>query len=725
MPHAIAVAAQAALYYVSGTIGGTAAAITGSTAIGGAVSTAVYYGLVYGSQTALSVALTAATMPRVEAAQQNFKQSDPRRMRAYGKVRLGGPLAFWEANGNWAADVVMIHDGKIDHFGQIYLNDDPVDIELDGDVVGLPNGAYPNGHVKISLREGLSTETVHDFIPAYFPSWTSGHRGDGIASIGMFLGHGKMDHFQERFPNGEPAVSAEVFAQLVFDPRDEDQDVSDPETWAWSDNAALCHLHWEFYDQGKAYDWEVVDDRLVKVFNAAKWNRIFAPNLAMWIEAADVADEEVPLKAGGTVKRYIVGAIYQEGQAPDAIRSQFLASYDGWMSQDGSGALTIYAGKYYAPTVTLGDDDVVDYTFQRYVEDEQSVNVLSLRYTEPSTGYTTAEPPPWRDEADIAARFGRERVESLELPWVQNASQCRRLAKRMMAKQLAFARGTIRTHMTDNALAALGNRYVQLEIGETTTLASLPVEIARAEVDLMNMSITYDWIAVDPDIDEWDAEAEEGEPASTEERPESEAVPVPILEDTGAVFDSVGGARLVVIFEDPEREDLTFVLRWKLSVEDAYSEEFFTEAEPAGPGLLQLKSGFVPADAMIDVSIAFVGGAGGRGEFATDEVVDTTTAALAPAAPTEVVAADGAGASLVSWRNPASSNLSYLKVAWNTSNTLVGATYSANLAPTGLSAPQSHNMTGVSAGTRWFWVLAYNAAAVASVAGGPDTATVS
>ena len=104
---------------------------------------------------------------------------------------------------------------------------------------------------------------------------------------------GEPATFQEAFPNG-PIETAIVGGVRVYDPRKDTTNGGDgshrrlaPETWEFSDNQRLCTLDWLTWQDGYAKPWDRID-----------W--------ASWVPQINLADQNVPLKAGGTEKRYRV-----------------------------------------------------------------------------------------------------------------------------------------------------------------------------------------------------------------------------------------------------------------------------------------------------------------------------------------------------------------------------------------------------------------------------------
>jgi hypothetical protein len=559
--------------------------------------------LIYAGLTAAAGALARPNTPDPELAKSTVKQSRPIRRRGYGKARVGGAYMLFEAERNVSWDVLALIDRRIaGPWERFWLHDDEVFLNPDGPdfvVATRPDSRYSPNHVYMEFRYGLATETAYSDVVAAFPGlWTNDHRGDGIASAKLHANHGETKYLQEDFPNGIPLLSVSGKLAMVYDPRDGAQDPDDPDTWEWSDNPALILLDYLTTEMGLSYATAI------------------APAEGDWIAAANVCEEAVSLKAGGTEERYRCGGTYQADNAPADVIGTILSTFDGWLAQRGDGALTVKAGKYEAPTVTITGDHILDYSFRRFMPDEEAVNELLVSFTSPDHAYNTVETDPWTDDADIAAR-GRVRSDNLALTWVQSNGQARRLAKRRMSRLGAAMRGTIRTNLY--GLTALGERYIRIQNPEITSMADLVVEVSRMELDLAGMSVTIDWIAADTNIDAWNPATEEGDGPTDVDRPAGEAAPVPEVLYVQRVAGS-GGQQLRIAMTDIGRPDLTYVVRWRRTTEVSFYELSPQTATDEG-AVLTVLSSLVPEDVALEVQVQALTGGDRRSDWSDLETV--------------------------------------------------------------------------------------------------------
>lgn len=431
--------------------------------------------------------------------------------------------------------------------------------------------------------------------------------------------------------------------------------------------------------------------------------------------------------APATEPRYTVDTFFALSAPLADVINAFRTACDGWISRRGDGAMIIRAGHYYEPTVVLTAADLLDYDWSSFVEDSQAVNELRPQFTFPAADFRTVETDAWRDEDDIAAR-GEVRSQQFDLPSVQSNSQARRLAKRKMAQVLA-ANGVLKFKLS--ALKALGERYVRVQAGDDEI-----DELADAVVEVMDdyaigddgMSITLTVCAADPNADAWNYETEEGAGPILAGRFDVPDLALPTITDASPFFESSGtggdGVRIKVDGAGPDRTDLTWFVQTRVAGAPSWVAQRYTDTTTE-PDVL-LETGFVTANASVEVQIAYQTGAGIMSDWSGSAFVDTSTANIAPEIPTNIQAVGDVGKATITWRNPTSANFAGARV-WMAAH---GAAFNTAVDVSGLlSGPlggdQSFEADGLAAGDKDFWVTAENAAGVQAPPDGPVEATVS
>lgn len=603
---------------LGGPIGATIGAAVGGS-LGGAIGTALY------------------NPPTPPPASSAIKTSRPPRVGGYGLSRLYGAYILYETSSNGTAvDGYAVHDGPMTAPVAFYIGDDKVTWKSGvsypgGFVNGLADGRYGDNTTRFFYTDGRTPGTTVPLIQSLLPGiWTSNHRGDGVCLIYATFNSVKSKNFLKRYPNSTPPAS--IVAQWQKCPDPWATDPCDDGAWTWTENPIRQLLHYILYRECPKPTISMDDPDYpaeMMALRVAWYNRKIAPALSYWRTASDVCDEAVTLKAGGTEARYRSCLSHNLTTPHGQVKAGLLGLCDGWMATRSDGSLAVFASKYYTPTVTIGPEHIISYDWTGVgVDDDSAVNEYVCSYVSSAHDYNSVECDAWRDEDDIAER-GSLLSDTLDLQ-TPSWGQVRRLAKRRMARQNAPYRGTVATNIEGRV--ALENRYINLLIEEAgSTFYDGPAEITIVRRNTQTGGVTFDWVSVDPNIDAWNAATEEGEPAAVGDRVAAAPLDTPTI--TSAVLDysdSVGGtttgARIRINASGPDRDDLTWYARWKKSSDSAWNESEYSDAAPGSA--VELLTGFVPTDTLIDVQVAYEVGDGRVSEWSDTEVVDTTVYGL-------------------------------------------------------------------------------------------------
>lgn len=670
-----------------------------------------------GQPVAALAALALATLfkprgPKPEQQERSIKTALPPRVSAYGRVKLYGAYILFETNADGqAVDVWAFHDGRIDAIERYYLGDKQV--TLIGNIVQKgADGIYGNNEIQVGASLGLDVEAAFAPVMAALPGiWTGAHRGDGVCTGYMISNPVKSKNYSDVYPQGGPdatPLGLVIRAQLLFDWRDPTQVIDDPSSWKWSENAALATAHYYLVRMGK--DWETQ----------------FLPTLATWTAFADDCDVAMDLKDGGTEPRYRVALAHKHTDAHKAVTGNLLAACDGWVAPRSDGALVAYSGRYYVPTVSIGPDQIVNWSWDEGVVDEDAINEIAVSYLSADHDFTVVDATAWRDE-DAISTAGEVKSTTLENA-VPSHAQARRLAKRLMAKSMAEFRGSITTNRAGRIIR--GERFVDLHIEEAGEIFySGPAEITQLTRNLETGGVTFTWIAADPDIDAWDPATEEGEPAPVADGVASTGLLKPTINSTTPQYgEDVGsganGARILLEVTAPIRPDLIWFVWTRESGGTVWTERSYTDVDP-GPFTYELLTEFVAIDASIEIEVAYQVGDGRNSPRSDPATVGTSSSGLAPNPTTDVSAVGGVGEITPTWRNPASLNYSYTRSYYGVSSSFGSATA---LSPDDASSPsaiRSSTFTGISPGTYNVWTRAFSASGVGSTpTKAPGTVTV-
>jgi len=582
--------------------------------------------------------------PDPESQKFPVKQPIPPEQYAFGEGRLSGPLLYWRTVGNVTIDVIALCRGPVHAIDSFYLNDDPV--TLVGAIVQQgADGRYQrsgaeNDTIRIYSRVGATPSPVYaEVTTASAGEWTAAHRADGVATMAIIAKGVKSEIVQIIYPNGPTQGSAVGRWMKCYDWRADStmpggsgaQRRDNPATWAWTRNPVVAHVHTEWFVYGQDFDYR------------------FLPTLAQLTVAADVCEEQVALKAGGTIDRYRLFAVFNSRTPPKQVRQLFTSTYDGIWIERGDGAFVVLAGKYVAPTVTLDEDRIRRFRWRKVRRQEDVCNSLVVAFNSPDHDWTMVETQPWQDAASIAA-LG-EHPQPFERKWVDNNSQARRLAKAAFARLNADYDGFVEIDLSDDE-DELEQAYFRLRNrAAPASMWDVVVQVTSMTLDLVNRLVRIEFISADPTAYDWNAATEEGDGPGVAPAAAAQVTGVPVIEFV-EVFFSGTTPRLNITIEDPGRDDYGVVLRWRVVGVESWNLEFPEPVEVTGPSL-QLQTSVLPNDAEIEFGVAFVPGQGAPGDYA-DYPTPISTVQAVPA-PTDLLAVDvgsSPSAAAISWRNP-------------------------------------------------------------------------
>lgn len=568
---------------------------------------------------AVGLGAKAARPPTTE---QQIKTERPPRIHALGVSRLyGASIAFETINGT-TVDVWAFHDGRAASILRTYLNDKLV--TTSGNVVNaLPDKSYQGGNVKLGYSLGLPTGTAFAAVTAVMPAWDATHRGDGVVTGYLLKNPEKEKYFLETYPQGDN-VALSLVGQWTpkHDPRVPTSNAYDPSTWPWSDNAVLAFIWYMMVERG--YDW----------------NTAFQPQITKLLTAINIADQDIPLAAGGTEKRYRTALSYNATEAPANVVNSLLACFDGWYVVNERGEIVVYAGAYYEPTVTIGPDEIVAWQQPMNVAKENVVNEIAIPYVSALHDYATVDGQAWRDEDSIST-LGRVNTSELGAV-IPSFTQGRRLAKIKMARNNAQDRGTNTT--TFAGRAAFGERFIRLKnIEAGATFFDGVAEIIAAQRDTATGGTTFEWIAADPNAYAWNPATESGEGAPVGNRYAPAPLALPTIDTATVTFsdstDSGTGARVLIVATGPATSGITWYARWRKDSTSPWNEQEYSDLDPGAS--VQLLTSFVPVVATLQVEVEYRNPDGRLSGYTAPLTVDTRTSTTPPDAATAIT--------LVSW----------------------------------------------------------------------------
>lgn len=579
--------------------------------------------------TALSIGvqmLLAPKPPKPEAAKVPLQQAIPYRIWGVGRTRSAGALMLWESSGPTLFAIQAFAAHRIRSFNRYWLHDDEVVPDVNGYVAPLPGNRYGNSqnkNVRILQRLGLAVETAYAPAVSAFGSsglWTANHRGDGQASLMMTASANRAKDQNKTFPYGIPSLSAEADWAFCWDFRDPAQDPDNPATWTWTQNCAvICAWHLCFNEFGFRLNYR----------------KALLPVLDLWIQEADICDEDVPLAGGGTEKRYQCNGTDSTENGPKTGLNAILAACDGHLVARGDGARILTVGKFReSRCVTLTDDDIVGHNIQYDVLFEEECNRLIPKFTYPATGYTTTDTDYFED-SDAQVSAGRVLAEEANYQWVHQWRQARRLGKRDWLRLRQKVRGSIDVRLS--GINAVYARWSRLHTpNRMPRLNGKLIENRRAVLAITRGGFSMDIVQHPENIDDWNPVVDEGKQPPVPTPPGSDEIEVPVINLVQAKPNGESVyVRVVVI--DPENDSLTPIVRYRLANSGdgnpgAWVEQKFPDAVAAG-GFVDLNTNVVPSNKLLDVQVAFETAGGALSEWSPTASVTSTVDPVAPGTP--------------------------------------------------------------------------------------------
>ncbi len=543
---------------------------------------------------------TRPSLPSPGDGSQSVQQPIPPRIYGVGIATPAIAILLLRTVGGNLVQVCAIMDGQIDGVEQFLLSGDPVTVDESGLVTSAPRGGYVPNKVRLQTAFGQ-----HGLVPfnlvSLFGSEFATFYGSGISFLYMFCGASDSEHFPSDYPNGKPNPGGAFRMARVWDPRVAAQSYSDPSTWTFTKNAALCWLWYEcFCEHGPQRDVATA----------------ILPVIDDWKTAADICDEDMPTLAGGTVKRYEIGYWWTSDATRESVRGMFAAACDGTLFDIPDGTCVLKVGKYIDSGVVLTDEDIVGYMIKGGNAVEDRVNMLSVKFTDPANLYGAVEADPIMDEDQIALD-GQVVSQSIDLWQVQTLNQAKRLALIGWKRTNEPLTGSLTLNI--GAARIKGERWVRVQSARVSKLADEVIEIKRLSEDPVSSLITIEFVRSGAwlyDYDPSDPIFGDGEtPPAAEEI--SSPPPVPAHLGGRTVSDgSTVGFHFEISCDDPGRTDLGYVLQSRIADDGTGNpgtwmrQEFSNSAAVLSAGRATIS--IYPAESHVyEVQMAFKGAGGG------------------------------------------------------------------------------------------------------------------
>lgn len=553
--------------------GAAAAAAIGATAARFALS--VTFSLVARALGPKGGGSSGQSVPKLEV-QATLSQAAGARTRLYGRGLLGGTRAFWETKGNKLYQIIALNHTPLSTALAFWIDGRPV--AVDGSSNLVTSEPFQGSDVSILYKDGTGGGGNYPDVVAEFPAlWTANHKLTNQATLQTTFTAPAAAEYNKRFPRGpNTQIQVEAEGAAVFDFRSSQS--------AYSDNASLCIADFLTHADGFRIPSNKIDTQQFSDF-------------------ADLCDEVVSLKSGGTEPRYRLWGAYSLQDDPKAVLGRMSLTCDASVYQTPEGKVGIIGGKFSVPDVTITDDDI--FSFEK-VEGDSAIdgfNVLKGIFTSADHDYQDAEAQAWENTASLATQ--PERADEVSADMVPSHGQMRRILKQQIHKGNRLWTGRLVTNLVGfkarfpkgDGIHTIRVKYSGLGIDEVVEVLGHTIVAEKSGDGVIIWKCIIDVAQVSSDWYDWDPITEEGDPPAEPERPAVEGTPTPAI--TSLTQDTSNKA--VVVVSDISRPDLDLDAQIREVGEAEWSAMFETG--------LRAESGALNAGTNYEVQVRFKGGA--------------------------------------------------------------------------------------------------------------------
>lgn len=368
----------------------------------------------------------------------------------YGETKVGGVVVFKEVtdNNKYLHSIIALAGHECEAITAIFLNDEAV--TLDGNGVATAPDKYID-KVRIIKHLGSDTQSADTLlVDESNGSWTSDHRLQGICYLYV-----RLEFDADAFPNGEPAITATLQGKKIYNPN--------TGVTEYSKNAALCLRDYLTASYGLGAETSEIDDLL-------------------FISAANVCDENVPLAAGGTEKRYECNGTFTTGSQPIDVIESLSMSMGGtiWYSQ---GKWRVRAASYNVPVLSFDENDMASgFTVETRHSRRNNFNVVKGKFRGADSNYQETDYPEIRSTVFISDDGGEESVIDLNFDFVSSPSMAQRIAK-------------IGLYKNREQLTLQGTFFIsamQFQIGDTINITNSRLGFVSKPFEVHNWTMRFD-----------------------------------------------------------------------------------------------------------------------------------------------------------------------------------------------------------------------------------------
>lgn len=350
----------------------------------------------------------------------NVRDGTAARNIIYGERKTSGvlvplavrPSTFLGETNDCIYMLLILAGTPVDSIEKVFFGKD----ELVLDSSGNETGKYKDYAKVVRKPQGGYCADITTDLGSHF--WTTEHRLDGIAYLYI-----KLKLNQTLYSGGVPDIFALVKGRRVFDPRDEDQDISDLSTWKYSNNPALCALDYLSGVPILDEQSQVQTPYGVGAFPAET-------DYASFIAAANICDEEIQVSLTETTPRYTCNGIISSATAAGDGLAMIAGAMAGDVCYMG-GRWTAFAGAYRNPVGSISDSDfrapISAINFVRAKRDKY--NAVKGLFVDKRNDYQVVDFPPVTSSVFFAEDNNETLYRDVEYHLTTDEYAARRLAR--------------------------------------------------------------------------------------------------------------------------------------------------------------------------------------------------------------------------------------------------------------------------------------------------------
>jgi Putative phage tail protein len=413
------------------TIGTTTIAVGGMSAIGSAILAMAASTVLSG----ISAQLFGPKMPKAQASRLN-PSLDPQAHRkfVFGETAMNTDIRYFEPSGTdqeYFDFIIATSAHEVESIDSIWFDD---------------REAWRNGYGVITPYVGyltvtpITAGTAANYVTINTGTpWGSTCRLTGCSYVHIRIKRtGTTSKVESPLVNGLPSrVTIKGKGAKLYDPRRDStvaggsgsERATDQTTWGSGastnrDNPAL-QLLWFLLG------WKIGVNNKLSVGCGVPPSRI---DLASFITAANICDEPIALAAGGTQPRYRTAGVGSDADSRMEIIQILLTAMNATLrDSNGKLSITVMKNDLATPVLEFGDDDVLgEFSWNQTRGLDEMMNAVHGKYTDPSDAslFQAVEYP----VVSITSIDGIERMQTLDLPWVQEGRRAQRIAKQALQR---------------------------------------------------------------------------------------------------------------------------------------------------------------------------------------------------------------------------------------------------------------------------------------------------